>query len=96
MRLLSFLSFPLLSLAALAVDAFPRSYQNDVFSRSVELGGAVTTVTSTITVRSLRDSPGEYVLPLAGKEGRVPIAWDVSVNKDKLGQVAAAVDEETG
>ena len=96
MRLQKILLFPLLSLAALAVEAFPQSYQNDVISRSVELGGSVTTVTSTITVRSISDQPGEYILPLASKTGKEPIAWEVSVNKNKLGQVAAAVDPKSG
>lgn len=96
MRLPTLLSLPLLSLATLAVEAFPKSFQNDAISRSVELGGSVTTVTSTITARSITDQPGDYVLPLAGKTGKVPIAWEVSVNRNKLGQIAASIDPETG
>lgn len=95
MRLPTLSSLPLLSLATLAVEAFPKSYQNDAISRSVELGGSVTTVTSTITARSITDQPGDYVLPLAGKTGKVPIAWEVSVNRNKLGQIAASIDPET-
>lgn len=96
MRLASVFSIPLLSLAALAVNAYPKSFQNDVLTRSVELGGTVTTVVTTITARSTAEQPGDYILPLAGKDGVQPIAWEVSLGKKKLGQLTANIDQDTG
>jgi len=96
MRLASVFSIPLLSLATLAVHAYPKSFQNDVLTRSVELGGTVTTVVTTITARATEDQPGDYFLPLASKDGVQPIAWEVSLGKKKLGQLTATIDEDTG
>lgn len=86
---LSLLLLPLLSLSALAV---PQNYQNDAYTQNYELGGTATTVTSTITVRALKDAPGDYVLPLDENA----VSWQVIVGKQDVGARKPQVDSETG
>lgn len=54
-------------------------FVNTAIARTVELGGATTSVTTQYNVKSLVDSPGEYWLALAGKNDEVPAWWEVSV-----------------
>lgn len=97
MRLLhSLVTLPLFALSALHVRAFPQSFQNDAVAQTHELGGSVTTVTTTITARATKDQPGSYYLPLTEKNGvDTPISWSVTVGKHHFGQLPAVRDEET-
>jgi hypothetical protein len=88
------LVLPLFLLAA--ARAFPASYQNDALTRTYELGGSITTVTTTLSVRATTDEPGDYKLGLARKGEEGPVAWTVTLRGKQLGQVDAAVDSETG
>lgn len=55
-----------LSLASPALAAPRPSFQNTAISRTVELGGGTTGVTTQLNVKALSDAPGEYYLALAG------------------------------
>ena len=79
---------PILSsllLASFALAA-PRSdaYINTAISRTVELGGATSTVTTQLNVKSLSDSAGEYHLALAQSEGEEGPYWEVTVQGKKV------------
>lgn len=75
---ISLLLIPFLTLSALAV---PQNYQNDAYTQTYELGGTAITVSSTITVRSLKDTPGDYILPLDENA----VSWQVLVAKQDVG-----------
>ena len=83
-----------LLLAGLALAA-PRSdaYINTAISRTVELGGVTSTVTTQLNVKSLSDAPGEYHLALAQSAGEEGPFWEVSVAGKKVeGLVLEIVD----
>lgn len=73
------LSLSLLLLPAAALAAPAANFLNTAIARTVELGGSTTSVTTQYNVKSLVDGPGEYWLPLAGKEGEEPAWWEVNV-----------------
>lgn len=87
MRLHSFVTLPLLALVSLAVKAVPQAYQNDAVVQTYELGSAVTIVTTTISIKALKDQPGEYYLPFK----KDSIAWEISVGKNNLGSLKPVV-----
>lgn len=77
----------LASLASLVVAATAPSsdaYINTAISRTVELGGATSTLTTQLNVKSLSDSPGEYHLALGQREGEEGAFWEVSVGGKKV------------
>jgi oligosaccharyltransferase complex subunit alpha (ribophorin I) len=79
---------PILSSLLLAGLAFaaPRSdaYINSAIARTVELGGATTSVTTQFNIKSLSDAPGEYHLALARSKGEEGPFWEISVGGKKV------------
>lgn len=56
-----------------------QNFVNTAIARTVELGGAITQVTTQYNVKALVDSPGEYHLALGGEEDALPAWWEVSI-----------------
>ena len=75
MRILrSLLLLPL----ALAFSA-PLNFQQTTITRTIELGGATTQVTTQYNIKASIDDPGEYQLALSGGMDDEPAWWDISV-----------------
>ena len=77
----------LTSLASLVLAASAPSsdaYINTAISSTVELGGATSTTTTQLNVKSLSDSPGEYYLALGQREGEEGAFWEVNVGGRKV------------
>ena len=76
---------PLLASLVLAASTPCReAYINTAISRTVELGGATSTMTTQLNVKSLSDSPGEYYLALGQREGEEGAFWEVNVGGRKV------------
>jgi len=76
MRFLSpFLLLPL----AFAISPPPQNYVNTAIARTIELGGATTSVTTQYNIKSTTDAPGEYFLALAGDRSEEPAWWEVMI-----------------
>ena len=69
--------FPLLALAKALSP--PQSFVNTAIARTVELGGATTSVNTQFNVKANVDGPGDYWLALAGDGQPEPAWWEVKV-----------------
>lgn len=68
-------------LLPLALAAAPsQNYINTAIARTIELGGATTTSQTQYSVKSVVDTPGDYILALSTSGDREVAAWwEVSV-----------------
>ncbi|EIW71206.1 hypothetical protein TREMEDRAFT_71088 [Tremella mesenterica DSM 1558] len=57
----------------------PQNYINTAIARTVELGGATTSITTQYNIKSLIDDPSEYWLALAGSGDLEPAWWEVKL-----------------
>lgn len=81
----SLLAISSVLLSALSSAASPPpTYENTAITRTVTLGGSISTITTLYNVKALTDSPGDYELALGGKGEDEPVWWEVLIGGKKL------------
>ena len=74
-----FLCLVLLLPLSLALSPIPQTFVNTAIARTIELGGATTQVTTQYNIKAISNSPGVYLLALAGETEEEPAWWEVMV-----------------
>jgi oligosaccharyltransferase complex subunit alpha (ribophorin I) len=75
----------------LAVSKPAQNFLNTAVARTVELGGATTSITTQYNVKAQTDAPGSYHLALANEGEEEPAWWEIQVGGKFLDGLESSV-----